>query len=437
MLSWLKRQLVEGEDWLRYHPLVRNCLSTGQLLRDQLSKPRDNQALARSIQSLAAAARLTTDPQTVQDSMARIFRRIRLLDGAALDWTEFVPGVTNPRMATSAILKPYLGPREKGVLFISFEREWVKLLHHCDPHALAERYHVVVSPSSNPHNLVNYVFPTAFPAPVFTLISNEAERAILPRISSNFVVVPLFASSWVDPDAFGPLPRDRRDIDILMVANWGKYKRHHALFKAVAAMPASVRVVLIGQDQDARTIDSIRAQARWYGVAERIVFQSNASWEQVAEALCRARVSVVLSRREGSCVVVAESLFADTPVALLRDAEIGSRAFLNSATGCFLHHHDLGRQLVEFLDRSDRYAPRRWAIDNISCRRSTRLLNDLLRQHTTAAGQEWTQDLATLCWRPDPVLLEAADRQRLQREYEEMQARFGLAFGRESRTGTE
>jgi len=43
----------------------------------------------------------------------------------------------------------------------------------------------------------------------------------------------------------------------------------------------------------------------------------------------------VLSRREGSCVVVAESMFADTPVALLDNAVIGSRAFINDQTGRF------------------------------------------------------------------------------------------------------
>lgn len=429
MMSWLKRQLLEGEDWLRYSPLVRNCLSTGQLLRDQLARPRDNQALARSIRSLAAAARLTAQQDTVQDSMTRIHRRVRLLDCAALDWSEFVPGVGNPRMATSAILKPYVGPREKGVLFISFEREWVKLLHHCDPRALAERYHVVVSPSSSPHNLVNYVFPAAFPAPVFTLISNESDLAILPRISSNYIVVPLFASSWVDPDAFRPLPREERDIDVIMVANWGKNKRHHVLFKAIAEMPASVRVLLIGQEQDARTADTIREMSRWYRVEERVTLQSNASWEQVVQALCRARVSVVLSRREGSCVVVSESLFADTPCALLYDAVIGSRAFINPATGRFLQHNHLGRQLLEFLHRSDEFTAQQWAVENISCQRSTRILTERIKQETLAAGQEWTQDLPTLCWRPDPALVAEEDRRRLKPEYEDLQRRFGLAFG--------
>ncbi len=58
--------------------------------------------------------------------------------------------------------------------------------------------------------------------------------------------------------------------------------------------------------------------------------------EVVARWLCRARASVILSRREGSCVVVAESLFADTPAALLENAEVGSRAFINASTGRLL-----------------------------------------------------------------------------------------------------
>lgn len=428
MMSWIQRQLIEGEDWLRYHAVVRNCLSQGKLLRAGWRQPRDDQGRARAIHRLAAAARLATRPAIVQDSMTRIHQLLAELNPASIDWTEFFSFANDGSLGTAALLKPWISEREKGILYISFERAWVKLLARCDMDRLAERYLLVLAPSSSPHNLANYVFPRAFPGTIFSQISNARDREVLPLISPRYHVLPLMASHWVNPEVFQPRPRPQRDYDLVMVANFGKVKRHHALFRALRLMPNRRRTLLIGQDQDGRTADTILALARDYGVNDRIVLQTNASHAQVVEGLCRARASVILSRREGSCVVVAESLFADTPVALLQGAEIGSSAFLNPQTGRFLDEVHLAQELDDFIATSDDYAPRTWALDHIACTRSSRLLNDAIRQQQLAAGQEWTQDVAMLHWCPDPRLLLAEDRRRLQGACEDLQTRFGLSI---------
>ncbi len=429
MISWLKRVALEGEDRLRYSPHVRRWLSSFQLLRASRAFPRDNQALARSIRDLCTATRLAADHDAIRTGMARIHRHLEALDPDRINWSEFVPHDADRRLARAALLKPFLGEREKGVVFISFESEWLKLLRHGQARAVAERYALVLAPSGSPHNLTSYVFPRAFPGTLFTLISQAEEKELFPRISPKYHVVPLYASSWVNPDLIRPRPRRERDIDLVMVANFAKFKRHYALFKALRTMPDRLRILVIGQDQDARTGETILKTARCYGVADRFALVCNAPWEAVAEALGRARASVILSRREGSCVVVAESLFADTPVALLRGAEVGSRAFINAQTGRLLHDGNLAAQLTDFIAASDRYTPRAWAEGHISCHRSSAVLNEQVKQHALAHGQEWTRDLAPLCWRPDPVLVRAEDRRALQAACDDFQSRYGLALG--------
>src|SRR5207249_1689773 len=143
-------------------------------------------------------------------------------------------------------------------------------------------------------NFMNYVFAAAYPGPLFTLISNAQDQVALPRVAPNFVVVPLYASHWVNPALFTPRPRAARDIDLVMIASFGKVKRHHALFTALRRMPPTTRILLVGQDQDERTAATIKAEARYFGVAGRFAVQSNAPYPGVAEALGRARVSVVL-----------------------------------------------------------------------------------------------------------------------------------------------
>jgi glycosyltransferase involved in cell wall biosynthesis len=422
MLSFCKRHWLETEDWLRYGPRVRRSICQYKLWRTRTQD-------ARSIVQLCAAARLADDDALERHIQDRIVERVRQLDLGQLDWADFARDFRDPRIHKAAILKPYLGPSEKGVVFISFESQWVRLLGQKNVREFADRYTIIVAPSSSPHNFVNYVFPAAYPEPIFSLISNAHDLMVLPRVSSRLIVVPLYASHWVNPDLYQPLPKAERTYDLIMVASWGKVKRHHALFSALRSMPRELRVLLVGQDQDGRTADTIREMARWYGVSDRFTILSNQRHAEVTKLLCQARSSVVLSKREGSCVVVAESLFAVAPVALLQDAVIGSRVFINEQTGRLLDERNLAHELTDFIANANRYQPRAWAEANISCWRSTQILNDIVRQHALVNGQAWTQDLAPLHWAPDPRVARAEDRERLAGEREEIMLRFGLEIG--------
>jgi glycosyltransferase involved in cell wall biosynthesis len=422
MVSYCKRRWLEIEDWLRYHPRVRRSICRYKLWRTHSSD-------ASSVVQLCAAARLADDDETERQIQERIVERVRLLDMSQLDWSDFAPDFRDPRIYKAAILKPYLGPNERGVVFISFEGQWVRLLWQKDVREFADRYTVVIAPSSSPHNFINYVFPHAYPEPIFTLISNPHDLDVLPRVSNRLTVVPLYASHWMNPELYQPMPRAERPYDLIMVASWGKVKRHQALFSALRTMSKDLRVLLVGQDQEGRSADTIRELARWYGVADRLTILSNQPHREVTKLFCQARASAVLSKREGSCVVVAEALFADTPVALLRGAVIGSRVFLNEQTGRFLDERNLARDLTDFVQNADRYQPRAWAEQNISCWRSTQILNDALKRHALERGQAWTQDIAPLQWSPDPLLARTVDRQRFAAERSEIVQRFGLEIG--------
>jgi hypothetical protein len=428
MHALVNRIKLETADRLKYSPLLRDLISRYQRWTAADANG-DQQARARSIQKLCAAARFASSIDKVRSIQKQIRQHLEGLRPAQVDWSAFVDDVDNPRVSRGLVLKPWLGPREKGVLFISFEKDWFKLLQHCDLGEFSRHYSLVVAPSSSPHNLPNYVFAAAYPEKLYTLISNAGDWQELPRIASNFVVVPLYASQWVLPELFQPRPLAERDVDLIMVANFAKVKRHHALFSALRRMSPKLRVLLVGQDQDGRTADTIRREASAYGIGEQLTIASNVCYAGVADFLCRARASVILSRREGSCVVVAESLFANTPCALLQHAEIGSRAFINPQTGVFLDEKHLDRQLTELIERAENFSPRQWAEANISCHASSQTLNGILKQDALAQGQEWTQDIAPFCWRPDPRLVKSDDESRLEESRMDVKCRFGVDVG--------
>jgi glycosyltransferase involved in cell wall biosynthesis len=428
----LRRSRIELRDNLTYNRLLRSLRGRWLYLRDRSPDQSDLRAVSRSIAQLCAAARSAPSSALVKRVENQIARRLDGLAASDVDWTRLLPDWNRGAIRRAAILKPNLGPNEKGVILFSRSVDWVTLLGATDLTAFAESYAPVIAPPwSPPHDLTNYIFPRAYPGTVFTLIANAQDAEIFPRLSNNYQVVPLYASSWVNPDEFHPLPIRERDIDIVMVANFGAFKRHFALFRALREMPTQLRVVLVGQDQDGRGAQAIEREAELYGVQRRVEIRANVARREVIDALCRARVSAILSRREGSCTVVAESLFAGTPVAMLEDAHVGSLAFINTATGRLLKSRKMAAQLSDFAARAADYTPRAWAEGNISCHRSSAVLNEAIKSHLVARGERWTQDIAPVSLCPEPRLVFADDEARMRSARAEFAHRFGLDLGNE------
>jgi glycosyltransferase involved in cell wall biosynthesis len=420
-------------DRLHHHPLVRAWLARWYAWKGRRmpgAKPHEN---VLAISCLCRAARLAATDAQLTIIERTINERVTRLRGQPMDWTNFDAHATQRRLEKAVLLKPRVSERERGVLYISFEYQWLRLLSLPNLAEFAREYTLVLAPSwSPPHSLINCLFPVYYPEPVFCQISHQRDLEYFPRLSPRYRMVPLLASNWVNPDWFQPRAFAGKDIDILMVANFGSFKRHHVLFRALRQLPASLRVVLIGQHEGPRTAAHLRAEAAAFGVEGRFQLLESQPHEKVCDALTRAKISLVLSLREGSCVVVAESLFANTPVGMFAEAHVGSRQFINERTGRWLQPHDLSAQLLDFLASAHKFQPRQWALDNqISCHGSSASLNRLLREGALAEDQEWTQDCAPLQWHPNPQLIDPSGRQRLPSGVVRLRERYGLEIGPE------
>jgi glycosyltransferase involved in cell wall biosynthesis len=193
--------------------------------------------------------------------------------------------------------------------------------------------------------------------------------------------------------------------------------------------------VLLGHGWGGRTQKAIEDEAREFGVWDRIKIMDNvadalvdaaAFTEPVPYVMRSSRVSVMMSLGEGSCVVVAESLFADVPVGLIETARIGSRAFINDATGRLLRPNHIAEDLTRLIADSSTMHPRQWMLENgKSAWDSSARLNETMKRVAQASGAPWTVDLAPMQWRPNADYLRPEDAGRLKSEY----ARFADAYG--------
>lgn len=428
--NFLHRWRIILADRIRFSATVRWVIFHWQVKAAISRDPATTVKGIGAIHRLCRAARLEVRQGQIND----VERRMKRIAGE-LDLVEATPLLIEEPgdiIRKAAILKPFDEfTGEKGAIFISFEYEWAKLLLARNREEFARRYQIIVSPTwTPPHSALNLLFPRIWPEPVYCLISNQTDLETFPRLSENYRMVELYASSWVDPDLFHPRPRAERDIDLIMLANFGTYKRHHVLFRALRDLPADWRVVLVGQPNGDRTAEVLMSEAEAFGVRERIELRQRVSDEEVCELLCRARISLICSKREGSCVAVVESMLADTPVVLLEGAQVGSAKFIGAETGAFVRESALAEDLVRLRGETGTHRPRAWCLENeIDARSSSARLNAILAEDSRSQGLPWTRNLAPMGWRPNPMLLAPAEAPWLEEETERILHLTGVRIG--------
>src|SRR5262249_39291512 len=101
------------------------------------------------------------------------------------------------------LLKPPVSPAEKGLLYLTFEDHWLRLLQSGQIPAIARRYDLLLGPSSSPPPSPELLLLLrVWPGRLFSFLSNFKDAALLRLLSQKLTPVPLLASSWVDPDVF-------------------------------------------------------------------------------------------------------------------------------------------------------------------------------------------------------------------------------------------
>jgi glycosyltransferase involved in cell wall biosynthesis len=396
-----------GPPAARLDALLQACKRT--------SMPRAHEAIARLLQ-----------PYLVGDGR-EVARRHQV--GWQRYYGEFGELGVQRGLTTSLVLKAPRPGGEKGVLYCSFEYNWMRLLAQYDAAAVLKDYYLVGATSWSPTDYASFAgFAGLSSDPLFIGISNPADMAPLALLRPVVEPLDIMASDWIDPTDFTPKPHRARTIDIIMVANWTRTKRHWLLFEALRDLPRHLRVVLIGRNGPGRTEKEIRAEAAAFGVKQDLELHTNLEIQEVATLLADARISTIFTKREGSCVATAESLFAGAPVGMMEEAHIGSKAYLNPYTGVLLRREGLARRLQRFLDESETYSPRQWAEEHIACGLTSARLSAVLRRHAEATGRPWTQDVAPMCWRYVPAYVNPADEARLAPAVEELRRKHGVVL---------
>lgn len=309
------------------------------------------------------------------------------------------------------VLKAPAPGGEKGVLFVMFTEVIRLLLYRMNLPKLMEDYTLVFEPSWSGYCYPEFLQFTRYAENIFVLAAEEDDYAFLKRLGSNLIPVGLGPCDWVDPRVAETYLSNAKDFDIVMNSNWAAWKRHYVLFRMLAKAKQRYTVALIGVRWAGATIADIERLAKFYGVRRQITIHERLPYEKVMDVTCRSRVSILLSLKEGSNRAMAESMFCNVPVIVLSNHIGGIRKNVVPETG-LLSDEDRVEDAVNRM-LSGRLSPRDWALEHISCFKSSERLNAVLREHALSQGRPWTQDIAGRSSSPESKYIRDTDAERL------------------------
>jgi glycosyltransferase involved in cell wall biosynthesis len=277
---------------------------------------------------------------------------------------------------------------------------------------LLQDYTLVFEPSWSGYCSPDFLRFTQFTEEIFVLSAEENDFAFLQRLGSNLIPIGLGPCDWVDPRVATPYLANPKEFDIVMNSNWAAWKRHHVLFRMLARADQRYKVVLIGGGWGGKTSSDIETLADFYGVREQLMILERLPYEKVMDVTCRSKVSILLSLKEGSNRAIAESLFCNVPVVVLSSHVGGIRKNIVPQTGVLTEERHLESAINRLLSSDIR--PRDWAMENVSCFKSSDKLNALLREQSLQRRRPWTQGIAGRSNSPESKYICDADEEHLR-----------------------
>ena len=321
---------------------------------------------------------------------------------------------------------------EKGVIILKFEKNLEKLALAENISALEKDYNVLFMPSWLPfYSSAMTLYLSRTNEPLYAMPASFRDYYHCKFLNhKRLTALPFHSSSWIREDFYPVNVSQSRDIDIIMVANFGEYKRHWLLFQALRDLPKEISVAIVGMPYGTRTEEKILQEAAIFGVQDRFKLYVNSSQQKIAELLCRSKLLLGLSAHEGTYTSVAEGIMAGAAAAVYENAEVGTKDYINPRTGFLLNHRlPLSDQICTCLAECQQCNPAKWARENIASRINCDRLNQQLRSQSLSDGCPWTHDIAPFYARrlqlyyEDPTIFH-----RLAEEYETFQERYGISI---------
>jgi len=283
---------------------------------------------------------------------------------------------------------------EKGVLLCKFTDTFEYVIRNFDLSRLLNDYYLVLEPSWSGYADQRVLYWSRhLKQKVIVQASEQEDYDFVKSLNCNLIPVRFGASDWVNDRLFFPIDGEDKVYDVVYVAVYAPYKRHHILFAAVRKLQdKKFKIALVGMAWKGERAE-IESLLNYYGIRNQVDIFENIKPSDVNKVLNQSKVNVLLSLKEGSNKSVFEGFFAGIPAIVLKHNIGVNKQYINEKTGQLIEESELCDALRYFKENWHTYKTREWAVDNISPKSSTKKLNNIIRKLALNAKEPWTCDL--------------------------------------------
>ena len=132
------------------------------------------------------------------------------------------------------------------------------------------------------------------------------------------------------------------------------------------------------------------------GLEGRATVMANVLRRDIPNQLGRCKMGVHLSLNENGCRSLYEYFRSDLPCVISSSMPGTHLDIFNAQTGLAVTDNELPEAIAFVLTHRDRFAPRRWFLENSGSSRSSQKLNRFLKQLFEKLGYGWQDDIVPL-----------------------------------------
>lgn len=292
------------------------------------------------------------------------------------------------------VLKEKAGD-EKGVILIKYTPTFDAFLSFFDVEKVLRDYYIVLEMSWSGACDPSILMFISARNHVIIQVPEKEDFDFITNLRANLLPISLGSGDWVDSDTFVFDSSVEKEYDVIMVANWGSYKRHKELFGALAKVKSRpISVLLVGFEWGGRTKDDILTEMSKYDLEHvSVEFKEKIPPDEVRKCLNASKVFVLLSKKEGGNKAMVEGFFSNVPAIVYENNKGGNIEKINGWTGVLSSYEDLPDKIVYVLENRERFSPRSWALENTGSRIATARLNEFLKALVEANKEKWTSDI--------------------------------------------
>ena len=287
----------------------------------------------------------------------------------------------------------------KGLVLLAYSYFFPLFLHIFNVPAIQKDYHICLEPSWSGFFTRDILSFTSLEEPVFVQAIEPRDALFIERGTRNLIPVSIAANYWVDYRSFSPLRGSStrgKDVDIVMVSSWAKFKRHALVFEALKNIKRAgreLKISLVGYPIDL-TKDDIWHEAKSRGIENQIEMFENLSPSEVVTQYQRAKLNLLWSKKEGFNRSIIEGMFCNIPCILREGFNYGHKYhYINRKTGQFVSEGNLETAIIHMVDNFDRFSPREYVENTMTWERAVDILHKKICAVTKRNGENFSGEI--------------------------------------------